>query len=47
MTEDERLEELKEDEGEDVEAHRRRLADEAADATDDDEDDVEAHRRRA
>ena len=51
MTEDQRLEETTEkldaDDNEDVEAHRRRIAEEQKDADkSDDGDDVEAHRRR-
>jgi hypothetical protein len=51
MTDDQRLEETTEkldaDDNDDVEAHRRRLADEEKDADkSDDGDDVEAHRRR-
>ena len=45
MTDEERLDS---EEEEDVEAHRRRVADEATQAEEDDGegDDVEAHRRR-
>jgi hypothetical protein len=51
MTDEQRIEDstekLETDDGEDVEAHKRRhLADEPA-ADDGDDDDVEAHRRRA
>jgi len=51
MTDEQRLEETTEkldDLNDDVEAHRRRNADEQKDTdkTDDDGDDVEAHRRR-
>jgi hypothetical protein len=51
MTDEQRLEDTTEklDDGNDeVEAHRRRIADEAKDTDkkDDDGDDVEAHRRR-
>jgi hypothetical protein len=52
MTDEQRLEETTEkvdDSKDDVEAHRRRIADEAKDtdkSDDDDGDDVEAHRRR-
>jgi hypothetical protein len=49
MTDEQRLEELTEklddDSNEDVEAHRRRIAEEPKD-TDKSDDDVEAHRRR-
>jgi len=48
MAQDENFEqtesELEKDDGEDVEAHRRRLIDEPS--QDDEGDDVEAHRRR-
>ena len=48
MAQDENIErkeaELETDDSEDVEAHRRRLADEPS--QDDEGDDVEAHRRR-
>jgi hypothetical protein len=44
MAEEEKFE--SEDE-EEVEAHRRRVADEATETEDDEGDDVEAHRRRA
>jgi hypothetical protein len=51
MTDEQRLEEPTEkldDSNEDVEAHRRRIAEEQknVDKSDDDGDDVEAHRRR-
>ncbi len=51
MTDEQRLEETTEkldDSNEDVEAHRRRIAEEQkkTDKSDDDADDVEAHRRR-
>jgi hypothetical protein len=51
MTDEQRLEETTEkldDSNADVEAHRRRVAEEQKDAdkSDDDGDDVEAHRRR-
>ena len=49
MTDEERLEEKEklDDSIDDVEAHRRRIADEEKDADkSDDGDDVEAHRRR-
>jgi hypothetical protein len=51
MTDEQRLEETTaklDDSNEDVEAHRRRIAEEQknADKSDDDGDDVEAHRRR-
>jgi hypothetical protein len=48
MTDEQRLEEEKlDDSTDDVEAHRRRIADEEKDADkSDDGDDVEAHRRR-
>jgi hypothetical protein len=49
MTDEQRLEETEklDDSTEDVEAHRRRIADEEKDADkSDDGDDVEAHRRR-
>lgn len=49
MTDEQRLEEptkkLEDDSNEDVEAHRRRIAEEPKD-TDKSDDDVEAHRRR-
>ena len=46
MSEEERIE--KEEESDDVEAHRRRaLTDEPAAKEEDESDDVEAHRRRA
>ncbi len=50
MTDEERTEETPKlgEENEDVEAHRRRFAnDEASDDESDESDDVEAHRRRA
>ena len=51
MTDDQRLEETTEkldaDDNDDVEAHRRRIAEEQKDSDkSDDGDDVEAHRRR-
>jgi hypothetical protein len=51
MTDEQRLEETTEkldDSSDDVEAHRRRIADELKDTdkNDDEGDDVEAHRRR-
>jgi hypothetical protein len=51
MTDEQRIEETTEkldaDSNEDVEAHRRRIADEQKDTDKSDEgDDVEAHRRR-
>jgi hypothetical protein len=52
MTDEQRIEEttvkLDADSNDDVEAHRRRIADEQKDTdkSDDDGDDVEAHRRR-
>ena len=49
MTDEQRLEEKEklDDSIDDVEAHRRRIADEEKDADkSDDSDDVEAHRRR-
>jgi hypothetical protein len=50
MTDEQRLEETTEklDDNDDVEAHKRRIADEekATDTSDDDGDEVEAHKRR-
>ena len=50
MTDEQRLEETTEklDDNDDVEAHKRRIADEEknTDKSDDGDDDVEAHRRR-
>jgi hypothetical protein len=49
MTDEQRLEDTTEklDDADDVEAHRRRIAEEEKDADkSDDGDDVEAHRRR-
>ncbi len=51
MTDEQRLEDTTEkldESSDDVEAHRRRIAEEQkeTDKTDDDGDDVEAHRRR-
>jgi hypothetical protein len=51
MTDEQRIEEtekLDADSNDDVDAHRRRIADEpkATDKSDDEGDDVEAHRRR-
>jgi len=50
MTDEQRLEDTTEklDDTDDVEAHRRRIADEEknTDKSDDGDDDVEAHRRR-
>jgi hypothetical protein len=46
MAEEEKFKPESEDE-EEVEAHRRRVADEATETEDDEGDDVEAHRRRA